>query len=68
MKIVLFSLLLFNGNCTTTTTVYICNSKTATKYHHTETCRGLKNCNYRIIQITLDSAKKRNRTLCGWEL
>ncbi|WP_300603888.1 hypothetical protein [Niabella sp.] len=54
-------------NTCTPATVYICDSKTASRYHYNKDCRGLKNCNYRIIKTTIDSAEKRNRTLCRWE-
>lgn len=47
--------------------VYICNSKGAKKYHLTSTCRGLSNCQSKIIKTTLQVAKSKKRTLCGWE-
>ncbi|MFT3822853.1 MAG: hypothetical protein QM731_02990 [Chitinophagaceae bacterium] len=67
MKSLLFiSLVIINSTCTTTT-VYICDSKNAIRYHYKENCRGLSNCHYRIIETTLDSAKMQNKTLCEWE-
>lgn len=52
---------------TDTTMVYLCNSSTGKKYHLKENCRGLSNCQHRIIKVTLEEAKKRGKTLCGWE-
>lgn len=48
-------------------TVYICNSSGAKKYHYKKHCRGLSNCKAPIKQVSLTDAKKRGRTLCGWE-
>ena len=48
-------------------TVYVCDSSNAKKYHLKEHCRGLSNCTYRTIKITLEKAKKEGKTLCGWE-
>lgn len=67
MKLLLFALpILCNTQCTTTT-VYVCDSPAAIRYHYDENCQGLSNCRYRIIKTTLDSAKKSNKTLCKWE-
>jgi 5-bromo-4-chloroindolyl phosphate hydrolysis protein len=49
------------------TYVYICNSKGAKKYHLTSSCRGLSNCQSKVIKTTLQVAKNKKRTLCGWE-
>ena len=62
----LLVLLLFATSCTTTT-VYVCDSPHATRYHLNEHCRGLSNCDFRIVKIPLDSAKARGLTLCKWE-
>jgi 5-bromo-4-chloroindolyl phosphate hydrolysis protein len=69
MKIILLSVFLFFSSftCTDSNTVYICNSSGATKYHYTTTCRGLKNCQYKIIKTTLEAARSKGRTLCAWE-
>ena len=64
------SLLLFfftNITCKENTTVYICNSGNAKKYHYTSSCRGLSNCTYKIIKVEIEKAKKDGKTLCGWE-
>ena len=67
MKLLLFAVLFFNSIKCTTTTVYVCDSPHAVKYHYKPDCRGLSNCNFRIIKTTLDSARESNKTLCKWE-
>ncbi len=47
-------------------TVYICDSKGATKYHSKEDCRGLNNCKADIISIDKKEAIKKGREECGW--
>lgn len=47
--------------------VYICISKTAGKYHFNRQCRGLKQCTHTIEEVTLQDAKKRGYTFCGFE-
>jgi hypothetical protein len=49
------------------TNVYICDSKTATKYHLKKDCRGLNACKSKVVKITLTDAKKEKKKLCGWE-
>lgn len=49
------------------TTVYLCDSKSAKKYHLDAKCRGLSNCSYKIIKTTVDQAKKQGKTMCKWE-
>ncbi len=63
----LLFLFLINTTCTDPKTVYICGSGKTHKYHLTDKCRGLNNCQYKILQTTLDKAKKEGKTLCGWE-
>ncbi|MFF5381870.1 hypothetical protein [Pedobacter suwonensis] len=53
--------------CKETTTVYICNSPGAKKYHNSSNCRGLSNCTYKIVKVDIEQAKKDGKTLCGWE-
>jgi len=67
MKALLITFLLFNSVRCTTTTVYICDSPNAIRYHYKANCRDLSNCSHRIIQISLEEAKKSNKTLCHWE-
>jgi 5-bromo-4-chloroindolyl phosphate hydrolysis protein len=68
MKTLLLLILLFTENaCTDSQTVYLCDSAGGKKYHYNEHCRGLSNCQHRIIKVTLEEAKKRGKTLCGWE-
>ncbi|MCX2681763.1 hypothetical protein OOZ15_17550 [Galbibacter sp. EGI 63066] len=49
------------------TDVYICNSANGKKYHYKKTCRGLNACKAKIKKLSLKDAKKRGKTLCGWE-
>lgn len=51
----------------TSTNVYICGSGKADKYHLKENCRGLSNCQYKIVKTTLEKVKKDKKTLCKWE-
>ena len=67
MRSLLLIFLVISNDACTETNVYVCNSKTVTGYHYEENCRGLCNCNYSIITITLDSARKSNKTLYKWE-
>ncbi|TDQ09467.1 hypothetical protein ATK78_1621 [Pedobacter metabolipauper] len=64
----LLGLLFFLGDkYANSTKVYICNSSNAKRYHYNSKCRGLSNCQHKIIQTTLDKAKRSKKTLCGWE-
>lgn len=68
MKTLSLSILfLISFACKEPKTVYVCNSDGAKKYHLKSDCRGLSNCQYKIIETTLDKAKKDGKTLCGWE-
>lgn len=68
MKIFLFVLLMTAGlTGHEPTTVYLCDSPGANRYHLQENCRGLSNCQHRIIKVSLEDAKKSGKTLCGWE-
>lgn len=68
MKMLLFICFLFyTVGCADSRTVYICNSKNARKYHYTANCRGLSDCQYRIVKTTLEIATRSNKTLCEWE-
>lgn len=49
------------------TSVYICDSSGGKKYHYEKGCRGLSNCQHEIIKVSLEDAKKRGKSLCGWE-
>ena len=46
---------------------YLCNNGKTTKYHLKENCRGLSNCQYKIVKTTLEKVKKDKKTLCKWE-
>lgn len=49
------------------TTVYLCDSSSAKKYHLNKNCKGLSSCQHRVTTLTLELAQKKGRTLCGWE-
>ncbi len=66
MKFLYVWLLTSYVNCSQIT-VYVCDSKKATKYHYKPDCRGLRNCKQRIISMPIEKAKTTNRTLCKWE-
>lgn len=65
MKSLLLSLLFFLLQ--SDKTVYICGSGKVDKYHLKENCRGLSNCQYKIVKTTLEKAKKDKKILCKWE-
>lgn len=45
--------------------VYICTGRTATKYHASKSCRGLRNCQGDIKAVTRsDAERKYSRTPC----
>ncbi|WP_162817861.1 hypothetical protein U0035_21330 [Niabella yanshanensis] len=67
MKTVFFVLLVISIKGCETNTVFVCGSQLGKRYHLTDQCRGLSNCNYHIIPITLDSAIQQHKTLCKWE-
>jgi 5-bromo-4-chloroindolyl phosphate hydrolysis protein len=64
--VLLLLLLLANARCAVQT-VYVCDSSNAVRYHLKENCRGLRNCSYRVLKITLEEAKREGKTLCKWE-
>lgn len=71
--LLLLFLLSGHGRCTPAPTtaapdsVYICDSPGAKKYHLRQNCKGLTHCQHRIIKISLEQAKRKGRTLCGYE-
>lgn len=48
-------------------TVYFCDSNYAKKYHLRNDCKGLSHCTHKIIELTLEEAKKRKLELCKFE-
>jgi hypothetical protein len=48
-------------------TVYICGPQGAKKYHYSESCRGLSNCQHVVSKVTLSQAREYGLGLCGWE-
>lgn len=49
------------------TSVYICGSSGAKKYHLKEHCRGLSSCSREVVKTTLKQAQNMGLTICGWE-
>ncbi|PWK65381.1 hypothetical protein LX99_05026 [Mucilaginibacter oryzae] len=47
--------------------VYVCESPTAIRYHLRINCIGLRNCQHRIIKISVNDAKQTGLTLCHLE-
>lgn len=69
MKIILLSIVFFLGSLEQSekTTVYICGSEKAPRYHYNSKCRGLNKCDYKILKTTLATAQAKGKTLCKWE-
>lgn len=70
MKYVLIVSLLFSmiaNHLNTKSEVFICKTASSKKYHYSSNCRGLSRCSTKIYKVSLEEAKKLNRTLCGWE-
>ena len=44
--------------------VYVCNGKYAKRYHRTQSCRGLSNCQGGILEMTEEQAEARGMTPC----
>lgn len=49
------------------TTVYVCHSTGAKKYHLKQNCGGLKRCKHDIVTMTSGEAQKIGLGLCGYE-
>lgn len=45
-------------------TVVVCMGSSSKRYHRTEYCRGLNNCQGGVKKITLEEAKRAGRTAC----
>lgn len=68
MKTLLLLIIFFTQtNFSQPNAVYVCSSGTSKKYHYKQDCRGLKNCQYKLLKISLDKAVKEGKTLCKWE-
>ena len=46
------------------TTVVVCMGGSSKRYHKTEYCRGLNNCQGGLKRVTLEEAKRAGRTAC----
>ena len=51
----------------TNTKVYLCDSKNGKKFHYKKDCRGLKACTHEIILVDIITAKRKGKTICGFE-
>jgi hypothetical protein len=70
MKLILLSLVAsftFATSSSPSSSVYICNGPASKKYHLKEDCRGLDRCSTKIEKVTLEQAKEKGRTICGYE-
>lgn len=47
--------------------VYICGKTGASRYHYSQSCRGLRSCEHEIVKTTRKKAESIGLTLCGWE-
>lgn len=62
--ILIGSVILFSFTSSVQSTVYICVSPNAKKYHANKNCRGLQKCTHVIQQTTLADAKGKGYTAC----
>ncbi len=44
--------------------VFICKGPDSYRYHSRSNCRGLNNCTTRVYPVSLEHAKRINRTAC----
>ncbi|HEX4373643.1 MAG TPA: hypothetical protein VHZ50_10105, partial [Puia sp.] len=65
--LIMFVFLFANTPQGPNTAVYICYGAKGKKYHLRSDCRGLSNCQHKVVKMSLASAEKDGRTLCGWE-
>jgi len=67
-KTSMIMLLLILTSLALPTTVYICLSPGAKKYHYDKSCRGLNNCIHEIKAVSKGTAENQyGLELCGWE-
>ena len=67
LVITLVSFTVFTLTSSSNSSVFICTGKYSKKYHYSKNCRGLSNCKSSVKSVSLQEAKNKNRTLCGWE-
>jgi hypothetical protein len=68
MKLIISALFLIIFNLSIDESeVYICVSKTASKYQLDDSCKGLSRCTHTVKKVTKSEAKKMGYTICGWE-
>lgn len=44
--------------------VYVCTGSKSKRYHKTNECKGLSKCSGSIKKVTIEEAKRMNRTPC----
>lgn len=68
MKLILLLFTVFIVNTSfieaSSTSVYICVSPNAKKYHFDKNCRGLQKCTHEIRKVTKEEAMKKSYTAC----
>jgi hypothetical protein len=68
MKYTILLLFVFMASFRTPeTSVYICGTTGAKKYHLKENCRGLSSCRSETVKTSLKKAQGLGLSLCGWE-
>lgn len=69
MKTILITAIVYSFSLvpTSSSTVYICESKTAYRYHFSKSCSGLKKCTHTIKQVTKEEASRLGYTACKLE-
>lgn len=65
--LILCAILSFGFQSDSSSSVYICVSKTASKYHLDRDCHGLKNCKHEIKSVSKSEALELGYSLCGNE-
>lgn len=67
MVLYFFLISLISSSKLTEKEVFICGPKGAKKYHYSQNCRGLSQCDHKIFKVAVSEAQNYNLTLCGWE-
>lgn len=66
MKKLLLILLIFPLFASNTEKVYVCTGNTSARYHNISDCKGLKACKGTIEFVSLNAAKSKGKTPCGF--
>ena len=65
--LILVAILSFGFQSDNSNSVYICVSKSASKYHLDRDCGALKNCTHQIKSVSKSEAIELGYSLCGHE-